>query len=102
MEGRRSPTTESTDIAVEELSRSAQLIKQRPSPIHTLSEAIESFLQKKRNQIPHWLHTNHSSVHTKEQVSLQTLKEQVIPQTLLLPAIPLAKERAPFQDRILN
>jgi len=52
MEGRRSPTTESTDIAVEELSRSAQFIKQRPSPVHTLSEAIESFFTEEKKPNP--------------------------------------------------
>jgi len=52
MEGRRSPTMESTDIAVEELSRSVQFIERRPSPIHTLSEAIESFFTEEKKPNP--------------------------------------------------
>ena len=51
-EGRRLPTTESTDIAVEELSRSAQFIERRPSPVHTLSEAIESFFAEEKKPNP--------------------------------------------------
>jgi len=52
MEGWRSPTTESTDIANKELSRSAQFIEWRPSPIHTLSEAIESFFAEEKKPSP--------------------------------------------------
>jgi len=52
MEGQRSPTTKSTDIATEELSRSAQFIEQRPSPIHTLLEAIESFFAEEKKPSP--------------------------------------------------
>jgi len=45
-------TTEPTDIANKELSRSAQCIKQRPSPVHTLSEAIESFFAEEKKPSP--------------------------------------------------
>ena len=43
---------ESTDIAVEKLSRSAQFIERRPSPVHTLSEAIESFFAEEKKPNP--------------------------------------------------